>query len=107
MTIAALQPTCCCSTAATPISVLKVTAKALQGVVPHYICIERPDLDHRSVQNLRLTVTNRPTSAGWSLLLPSRLPLPSPSSAPAVTRPTWWVAAGVASRVGRLDRRRL
>jgi hypothetical protein len=29
--------------------------------------------------------------------------LPSLSSSPAKTRPTWWVAAGVASCVGRLD----
>ena len=32
------------------------------------------------------------------------IPPSSPSSASAETRPTCWVAAGVASRVGRLDR---
>jgi hypothetical protein len=32
-------------------SVFKVTAEALQSVLPHSICIELPDLDHRSVQN--------------------------------------------------------
>ena len=31
------------------------------------------------------------------------IPPSSPSSASAETRPTWWVAAGVASGVGRLD----
>jgi hypothetical protein len=31
-------------------SVFKITAKALQSVLPHSSCIELPDLDHRSVQ---------------------------------------------------------
>jgi hypothetical protein len=29
----------------------KVTAEALQSVLPHSICIELPDLDHRSTQD--------------------------------------------------------
>jgi hypothetical protein len=32
-------------------SMFKVTAKTLPSVLPHCICIELPDLDHRSVQN--------------------------------------------------------
>ncbi|HEX3196870.1 MAG TPA: hypothetical protein VHR39_04870 [Propionibacteriaceae bacterium] len=32
-------------------SMFKVTAKALQSVLPHAICIELPELGHRSVQD--------------------------------------------------------
>jgi hypothetical protein len=63
---------------------------------------------HRPIRATYIAGPNR--SMAWPLVrtrasgirstTSPRKPLP----APAETRPTWWVAAGVASRVGRLDR---
>jgi hypothetical protein len=59
------------------------------------------DLAARALQTKNGPVDSSGSCWPWA---PGPTTSPSRAWAPTETRLTWWVAAGVASRVGRLDR---
>jgi len=78
-------------------SKFKVTAEALQSVLPHSICIELPDLDHRSAQDYGKPERIAPGSAAF---LPPSSPAAFQRQCLVRSRfrsiqPTLWAQAGL------------